>query len=229
MRRADRLFQVIQLLRGGRLVTAQKLAEKLEVSERTVYRDIADLQSSGVRVDGEAGVGYVLRKGFELPPLMFNRSEIEAVVLGMRMVEAWGSETLAQAARQAMIKIEAVLPEDVRDRIALTHLYSPGGRATPELRRRLDTLRDSIRDRSVAVVDYRREDGDLSRRRIRPLGLFFWGGVWTVVAWCELRVDFRSFRVDRMDSLETLEELFPDEPDKSLAAFLARVTRERPP
>jgi predicted DNA-binding transcriptional regulator YafY len=229
MRRADRLFQVIQLLRGGRLVTAQKLAEKLEVSERTVYRDIADLQASGVRVDGEAGVGYVLRKGFELPPLMFNRSEIEAVVLGMRMVEAWGSETLAQAARQAMIKIEAVLPDDVRDRIALTHLYSPAGRATPELRRRLDTLRGAIRDRSVAIVDYRREDGDLSRRRIRPLGLFFWGGVWTVLAWCELRVDFRSFRVDRMDTLEILEERFPDEPDKSLAAFLARIARERPP
>ena len=229
MRCADRLFQIIQLLRGGRLVTARKLAEKLEVSARTIYRDIADLQASGAPIDGEAGVGYVLRKGFDLPPLMFDRSEIEAVVLGTRMVEAWGSEALAKAARQALIKIEAVLPDDLRDRVALTHLYSPGGRVPEALRQRLDKLRDAIRDRAVALIDYRRDDGDASRRRIRPLGLFFWGGVWTVVAWCELRVDFRNFRLDRMHSLAILEDSFPDEPDKSLAAFLARMARERLP
>jgi predicted DNA-binding transcriptional regulator YafY len=223
MRRADRLFQIVQLLRGGRLVTAKKLAEKLEVSERTVYRDIADLQVSGVPIDGAAGVGYVLRGGFDIPPLMFSRGEIEAIVLGTRMVEAWGGAELAESAREALKKIEAVVPPDLRARIERTHLYAPSYRVPEALRRRLDTLNEAIRDRRVAAIDYRREDGGASQRRIRPLGLYFWGGAWTVVAWCELRVDFRSFRIDRMDRVDVLEERFRDEPDKSLRAFLSRM------
>jgi predicted DNA-binding transcriptional regulator YafY len=226
MRRADRLFQIVQLLRGGRLVTARKLAEKLEVSERTVYRDIRDLQASGVPIDGEAGVGYVLRQGFDIPPLMFSRGEIEAIVLGTRMVEAWGGDQLVDAAREALKKIEAVLPPDLRDRIERTHLYAPGYRVPAAVRKQLDKLHDSIRDQHVAAIDYRREDGGASRRRIRPLGLFFWGGAWTVVAWCELRVDFRSFRVDRVDRLDILDERFPSEPEKSLRAFLSRMRAE---
>jgi predicted DNA-binding transcriptional regulator YafY len=223
MRRADRLFQIVQLLRGGRLVTARKLAEKLEVSERTVYRDVADLQGSGVPIDGAAGVGYVLRGGFDIPPLMFSRGEIEAIVLGTRMVEAWGGAQLADAAREALKKIEAVLPGDLRGRIERTHLYAPGYRVPEAMRRRLDQVNDAIRDRHVAAIDYRREDGGASKRRIRPLGLYFWGGAWTVVAWCELRVDFRSFRIDRMDRLDVLDERFHDESDKSLRTFLSRM------
>lgn len=223
MRRADRLFQIVQFLRGGRLVTARTLAARLEVSERTVYRDVADLQGSGVPIDGEAGVGYVLRGGFDIPPLMFSRSEIEAIVLGTRMVEAWGGAQLADAAREALKKIEAVLPGDLRGRIERTHLYAPGYRVPEAMRRRLDQVNDAIRDRHLATIDYRREDGGASNRRIRPLGLYFWGGAWTVVAWCELRVDFRSFRIDRMDRLEVLAERFRDEPDKSLRAFLSRT------
>ena len=227
MRRADRLFQIVQLLRGGRLVTAKKLAERLEVSERTVYRDVADLQASGVPIDGEAGVGYVLRGGFDIPPLMFSRGEIEAIVLGTRMVEAWGGAQLAESAREALKKIEAVVPPDLRDRIERTHLYAPGYRVPEAMRRRLDALNDAIRDRHVAEIDYRREDGGASAgRRIRPLGLYFWGGAWTAVAWCELRVDFRSFRVDRMQRLEVLSERFRDEADKSLHAFLARMNSD---
>jgi predicted DNA-binding transcriptional regulator YafY len=224
MRRADRLFQIVQLLRGGRLVTARKLAGRLEVSERTVYRDIADLQASGVPIDGEAGVGYVLRRGFDIPPLMFSRSEIEAIVLGTRMVEAWGGTELAEAAREALKKIEAVVPADLKDRIDRTHLYAPGFRVPEALRRRLDALHGSIRDRHFAEIDYRREDGGASLRRIRPLGLYFWGGVWTLAAWCELRQDFRNFRIDRMDRLEVLPDRFPGEADKSLHAFMARLT-----
>jgi predicted DNA-binding transcriptional regulator YafY len=223
MRRADRLFQIVQFLRGGRLVTARQLAEKLEVSERTVYRDIADLQTSGVPIDGEAGVGYVLRQGFDIPPLMFTRGEIEAIVLGTRMVEAWGGEQLAESAREALRKIEAVVPPDLRDRIERTHLYAPGWRMPEALRRRLDALRNAIRDQHVTDIDYRREDGGESQRRIRPLGLYFWGGVWTVVAWCEQRQDFRNFRIDRMARLDTLTERFPSEPEKSLRAFLSRM------
>jgi predicted DNA-binding transcriptional regulator YafY len=223
MRRADRLFQIVQLLRGGRLVTARKLAERLEISERTVYRDIADLQVSGVPIEGEAGVGYVLRGGFDIPPLMFTRGEIEAIVLGTRMVEAWGGAELVEAAREALKKIEAVVPADLRDRIERTHLYAPGFRVPAAVRQRLDQLHQAIRDRRIAAIDYRREDGGASQRRIRPLGLYFWGGAWTVVAWCELRLDFRSFRIDRLDGLEMLSERFRDEPDKSLRAFLSRM------
>src|SRR5688500_13980819 len=111
MRRADRLFQIVQYLRGGRLVTARRLAERLEVSERTIYRDVADLVGSGVPIDGEAGVGYILRSGFDLPPLMFTRAELAALTLGARFVRAWGGAEHAAAAEEALIKIEAVLPE----------------------------------------------------------------------------------------------------------------------
>ena len=118
MRRADRLFQIVQHLRGGRLVTAQKLGTWLEVSERTIYRDIADLQSTGVPIDGEAGVGYMMREGFDLPPLMFTRDEIVALVAGARMVRAFGGAAMARAADEALVKIGAVLPDAEKDRIA---------------------------------------------------------------------------------------------------------------
>jgi len=124
MRRADRLFQIVQKLRGGRLVTARQLAEKLEVSERTIYRDIADLQSTGVPIDGEAGVGYILREGFDLPPLMFTRDEVVALVAGARLITAWGGASMARAAEEAIIKIGAVLPKEDRPRITNTHIHS---------------------------------------------------------------------------------------------------------
>jgi len=111
MRRADRLFQIVQYLRGGRLVTAAMLAERLEVSERTIYRDIADLQSSGVPTDGEAGVGYLMRDGYDLPPLMFTRDEVVALVAGARLIRAWGGAGMARAAEEALTKIGSVLPD----------------------------------------------------------------------------------------------------------------------
>ncbi|RUY62641.1 YafY family protein, partial [Mesorhizobium sp. M7A.F.Ca.CA.001.05.1.1] len=125
MRRADRLFQIVQHLRGGRLVTAQKLGTWLEVSERTIYRDIADLQSTGVPIDGEAGVGYMMREGFDLPPLMFTRDEIVALVAGARMVRAFGGAAMARAADEALVKIGAVLPDAEKDRIARTEIHTP--------------------------------------------------------------------------------------------------------
>ena len=125
MRRADRLFQIVQHLRGGRLVTAAMLAERLEVSERTIYRDIADLQSTGVPIDGEAGVGYILREGFDLPPLMFTRDEIVALVAGARMTRAWGGAAMARAAQEALIKIETVLPIDKRNNLNSVEIHAP--------------------------------------------------------------------------------------------------------
>src|ERR1700722_3112267 len=140
MRRADRLFRIVQFLRLGRLLTAQKLAEKLQVSQRTIYRDIQDLQLSGTPIEGEAGVGYTLRRDMDLPPLMFTRDELTALVLGARLVRAWGGATSMLAAEQALQRIEAVIPADLRERLDTIRMYAPGEQMLPILRERLDML-----------------------------------------------------------------------------------------
>lgn len=222
MRRADRLFRIVQLLRGGRLSTAKKLADTLEVSERTIYRDIADLQASGVPIDGEAGVGYVLRSGFDLPPLMFTHDEITALMVGARLVSAWGGARLALAAEEAMIKIETILPPKLKSRVRTTRVYAPGYRLEPAVRDRLDRLEDAVAGERPVTMAYRREDGAFSERTVRPLGLFFWGGVWTLAAWCDLRRDFRAFRIDRIEELSVAETHFRQESGKTLKDYLER-------
>jgi predicted DNA-binding transcriptional regulator YafY len=226
MRRADRLFRIVQLLRSGRLQTARHLAEKLQVSHRTIYRDVQDLQLSGVPITGEAGVGYTLRRDFDIPPLMFDREEITALVLGARMVQAWGGTQLTEAANRALRKIEAVLPTDLRERIDEVLLYAPGFRVPAELRSKLDTLHTAAQERRVILIAYSREDAQQSIRRLHPLALYFWGGTWTLAAWCELRNDFRSFRVDRMEHLESLPEVFTHKSGQTLADFLRHVRAE---
>jgi predicted DNA-binding transcriptional regulator YafY len=226
MRRADRLFRIVQFLRVGRLTTARRLAEKLQVSERTIYRDVRDLQLSGMPIEGEAGIGYLLRQDFDIPPLMFTRPEIEALVLGARMVQAWGGVKQGEAASQALHKIEAVLPAELRDRIDQTLLYALNFRVSTELKQNVDTLNSAASERRPVEFGYVREDGQDSRRRVRPLGLYFWGGVWTLASWCEMRNDFRNFRVDRMSELRVLEQPFQEDPKKSLQAFMLRM-RER--
>jgi predicted DNA-binding transcriptional regulator YafY len=220
MRRADRLFDILQHLRGGRLVTARRLAERLEVSERTIYRDIADLQASGVPIDGEAGVGYLLRSGFELPPLMFTETEIEAVAFGLRMAAAWGGARLAAAANEALVKVEAVLPDKLAARLVETRLYAVQGIIlSKEDRMRLDVVHDAINARRRLEITYQNEGGERSERVVRPLALYYWGRVWTLAAWCELRNDFRSFRPDRFVTLEAGAS-FPRERGRELADFL---------
>jgi len=220
MRRADRLFDILQQLRGGRLVTARRLAERLAVSERTIYRDIADLQASGVPIDGEAGVGYLLRSGFELPPLMFTQKEIEAVSFGLRMAAAWGGAQIAAAANEALVKVEAVLPAALASKLLETKLYAvPALPLTDQDRARLDIIHDAVNARRRLEIIYQTEDGERSERTIRPLGLYYWGRVWTVAAWCELRSDFRSFRPDRFLGLDT-GDVFPREKGRELTDFL---------
>lgn len=220
MRRADRLFDILQHLRGGRLVTARRLAEKLEVSERTVYRDIADLQASGVPIDGAAGVGYILRAGFDLPPLMFTGAEIEAVALGLRMAAAWGGAQVAEAANEALIKVQSVLPDSMADRVAQTRLYAvPGFALSDDDRVRLDLIHEAINARRRLLAVYEDERGERSERAIRPLGLYFWGRVWTIASWCELRQDFRSFRPDRFIALN-VGPAFPRERGRELPDYL---------
>jgi predicted DNA-binding transcriptional regulator YafY len=219
MRRADRLFQIVQYLRGGRLVTARKLAERLEVSDRTIYRDIADLQSTGVPIDGEAGVGYILREGFDLPPLMFTRDEITALVAGARLVRAWGGASMARAAEEALVKIEAVVPESDRQLLRHTEIHAISTNLTPSEREMIDRVQKSADAKSVLAIRYRDAEGRESTRDIRPLGLWFWGKVWTLVAWCEMRADFRAFRTDRIIEANETGRIFRHERGKTLADF----------
>lgn len=223
MRRADRLFQIVQYLRGGRLVTAAMLAERLEVSERTIYRDIVDLQSTGVPIDGEAGIGYIMRSGFDLPPLMFTRDEIVALVTGARMVRAWGGTAMMEAAEEALVKIETVLPEKERSRVGGTKIFAPEMGLGDHTRAVIDLCEAAIESKDVLSFDYHDEAGQATSRTAQPLGLWFWGRKWTLVAWCELRDDFRMFRLDRMEGLCKAGRCFPAVPERSLAEILSRI------
>lgn len=223
MRRADRLFEIVQYLRGRRLTTARQLAEWLAVSERTIYRDVADLTASGVPIDGEAGVGYRIKPGFDLPPLMFSLNEIEALTIGARFVESWGGPGLAQGARSALAKIAAALPRDKRAALESSRLFAPGIFVDPVPGERLEAMRQALAERRVAQLAYKDGDGRTSQRRVRPLGLYFWGEAWSLAAWCELREDFRNFRLDRIVDLALLPERFADEPGKRLEDFVRRM------
>jgi predicted DNA-binding transcriptional regulator YafY len=220
MRRADRLFRIVQHLRGRRLTTAAFLASRLGVSLRTVYRDVRDLSLSGVPVEGEAGVGYRLKAGFDVPPLMFTLNEIEALAIGARMVEAWGGPVLAESARSAIEKIVAALPAERRLAVDQTRLYAPNFHVDAAAMARLESVRAAIGERRVLRLDYRDAGGKASAREVWPLALYFWGGTWTLGAWCESREDFRNFRVDRIGALAALERRFPDKPGRRLADFL---------
>jgi predicted DNA-binding transcriptional regulator YafY len=220
VRRADRLFRIVQYLRGRRLTTAAFLAGRLGVSLRTVYRDVRDLSLSGVPIEGEAGVGYRLQAGFDVPPLMFTLNEIEALAIGARMVEAWGGPVLADSARTAIEKIVAALPAERCLAVEQTRLYAPNFHVDAASMARLESVRAAIGERRVLQLDYRDAQGKGSERHVWPIALYFWGGTWTLGAWCETREDFRNFRVDRIAALAALERRYPDQPGRRLADFL---------
>jgi len=225
MRRADRLFEIIQWLRSRRVTTAQWLGEKLEVSERTIYRDIRDLMTSGVPIEGEAGIGYALRKGFDLPPLMFNREELAALSLGARIVRSWADPQLADAAERVLSKIEVVLPDELKDKIENSSLYSPMVRLNPEVAEVLGKLRMAIDQQYKVSFGYRREDGEQSHRTVWPLGLFFWGTVWTLGGWCELRDSFRNFRLDRMSAVQQSDKQYSSAEGRTLNDMIKEFTQ----
>ncbi|MDX2157171.1 MAG: YafY family protein [Hyphomicrobiaceae bacterium] len=222
MRRADRLFEIIQHMRRKPTVRARELSEALEVSERTIYRDIQDLMASGVPIEGEAGVGYVLKAGFDLPPLMFKEQEIEALVLGARMVESWGDSELALAATDAIAKIEAVIPERLRGYMASTALLAPASYGSEPIKCDLADMRRAVRSQLKVRFRYTDVLRQHSERTVRPLSLAFFGPVWILAAWCELRDDFRTFRIDRMEEFEVTAERFRTERGKTLQDFLKR-------
>lgn len=222
MRRADRLFQIIQGLHHERAVTARHLADQLEVSERTIYRDIQDLSLSGIPITGEAGLGYRLMKGFHLSPLMFNEEELAALLLGTRMVQTWTDKGLARAARQAMAKIEHVLPDHLKPELERQEIMVPSFPFNPTVSDELELLRGAIKQLHKVHFDYCREDNQKSNRTVHPLGLFYWGKVWTLVAWCELRDSFRHFRLDRMSNITDLNERYTSVQGRTLQDFLAQ-------
>jgi predicted DNA-binding transcriptional regulator YafY len=216
MRRADRLFDIIQILRRKKVTRAADLAARLEVCERTIYRDISDMVATGVPIDGEAGVGYILRPGFDLPPLMFNENEIEALLLGARIVQSWADPELAAGAAAAMDKIGAVSPDPLRQQLDLVRLWAPADHAREPVTIDQVALRHAIREQRKIRFVYRSLDDQTTERVVRPLMMAFYGPVWLLAAWCELRKGFRVFRLDRMSDFAALEERF--EPKRGLTA-----------
>lgn len=203
MSRSERLLQLLQVLRQHRRpVSGRALAETLGISLRTLYRDIASLQTQGADIDGEAGVGYLLRPGYMLPPLMFSADEIEALVLGMRLVASRADPQLVFAARDALSKIDAVLPADLRETLASSPLLAGGKPKLPEDRVDLTLLRKAIQAERTLRIVYRDEKGSATERTIWPFALAFFDGARVLLAWCTLRNDFRHFRTDRMDVIE---------------------------
>ncbi len=211
MSRTQRLFDLIQILRRYRYpVSGKSLAEALGISLRTLYRDIATLQAQGASIDGEPGVGYVLRPGFMLPPLMFSEEEIEALVLGSRWVARRTDKKLGLAATNVLAKIAAVLPEDLRYQLEFSGLLIGPLKTLVERDDEKEALiRHAIRKEHKLQMTYSDMKGDSSLRTIWPLALGFFEEAHVVVAWCELRADFRHFRTDRIVTLVALETRYP--------------------
>lgn len=227
MRRADRLFQIIQLLRRRRTATtATHIAERLGVSERTVYRDIRDLALAGTPIDGEAGVGYRLRPGYDLPPLMFDRDEIQALVLGARIVRQFGDPALARASDAILNKVAAVIPKDLAPLLSDTRLFVPTTIGAARSADALSLAREALIARRKLRFSYANARGEATARTVRPLGVFFWGRTWTLAAWCELRQDFRNFRLDRVSQSALLDQTFEEEAGKTLRDLLAQYGPE---
>lgn len=222
MRRADRLFEIVQLLRGASApTTGAALAEELEVTVRTVYRDIAALQARRVPIEGERGIGYVLRKSFSLPPLMFSADEIDAIAVGARLVRRIRDPNLQQAAARVLSKVTAIVPDALRAQLAAAPLYVSEGEAAVPHAVDLAAVRHAIREFRKIRIGYSDESGNFTRRTIWPIAMAYYVDVTLIAAWCELRRDYRHFRVERIQSSEVLEEKFPADNGRLLSRWLA--------
>ena len=209
------------LLRARRSTTAAALADDLGVSVRTVYRYVKELEDAGVPIEGEAGVGYRLGRGFELPPMLLSADEIEALALGMRMVEQQADAELALAATTLRLRLETAFPAPIRDELVRTHLFAPRGSLPPVRSEHLAVVRRAIATGRRLAFGYTDRYDRSTERVVRPLAVYYWGGTWTVGAWCETRGDYRNFRPDRMEAPALGEPYPPDDPPLSIAAFLA--------
>lgn len=219
MRRAERLFRLVNELRSRGVCRAEDLAAYFEISVRTVYRDIAHLQASGLPIEGEAGVGYLLRPGFDLPPLTFTFEQLDALAIGLSFVEVAGDTSLSQAAGEVRAKLQASLPEPDKRKLENAPLFASrrDGRAAPITK----IVRRAIREATVLQLEYRDRDDSLSSRRVRPLAIWAFTDGWLFAGWCELRSDFRAFRLDRISAVEETGDRFADIPEQNLKAYLA--------
>ncbi len=219
MRRAERLFRIVNEMRTRGVSRANELAEHFEVSVSTIYRDIAHLQASGLPIEGEAGVGYLLRPGFDLPNVTFTHDQVDALAVGLSFVESTGDPEMATAAREARAKIQAGMPQPEERRLADAPYFSLQGRngAAPIL----TLLRQAIRQRQIAQFDYKDGEGKQTGRRVRPLVIWNLTDGWMFSAWCEFRQDFRTFRLDRMANLILTGERFEEDEATGLRAFMA--------
>ncbi len=220
MRRADRLFRIVEYLKARRtVVRAQDLADLLEVSLRTIYRDMADLMTSGTPIIGEAGTGYVLDKHYLVKPLMFDVEELEALALGAQMVQSWSDPSLTKSAHTALDKIHATLPSDLSNSLLDEVLFSFSPQARPIIKVDFTSIRRAIHTRHKVAFHYYNEKQEPTRRTVRPLALAFFAPVWVLLGWCEKRNDFRNFRLDRISDLIIMDVVFYQENGKTLDDF----------
>jgi predicted DNA-binding transcriptional regulator YafY len=226
MRRTDRLFDLIQILRDGRLHRGRDLAEQLGVSVRTIYRDMDTLIASRIPVEGERGLGYMMTAPITLPPLNLTLPELEALHLGLAVVAKATDDDMQKAAASLAGKIDAVLPEDRAAPAAgwgfAVYPFAEAARGFAHMA----PLRGAIRARRKVDIAYADAEDKKSTRRIRPLQMEYWGRVWTLTTWCELRNDFRVFRVDRIDTLDVTFDTYEDEPGKTLADYMAGLDQK---
>jgi len=228
MRPADRLFDIIQTLRtASHPVTAAALADKLEVTVRTIYRDIAALQGSRVPIEGAPGLGYVLRRGYDLPPLMFTIEETDAIALGVRLLRRLRDPKLEAAAQSVLAKLSTVVPPALQSQLVEAPLYVSEGSAPAVTGIDLSQLRSAIRETRKLVISYVDEEGRRTQRTIRPIAMAYYVDVTLVGAWCELRNDFRHFRVDRILTSQVLDERFSADSASLTAEWLA-LRKDRP-
>ncbi len=226
MRRGDRLFQIVQLLRTHKSITARQMAQRLEVSERTIYRDMQDLSLASVPIISETGVGYSIDSSYSLPPITFNEDELEALLLGARMVQSWSDRKMAAEAARVIEKIECILPQDLKRSLQSQEILVPAFHIFSDVAQQLPGIRGSIKRQNKIQLYYQRADSQRSQRIIWPLGLFFWGKVWTMVAWCEKRNEYRQFRIDRIEQYEVLDEIFQTKEDQTLKYYLLQACNE---
>ncbi len=227
IRRAERLFRLVNELRARPISRAEDLARHFEISTRTVYRDIAHLQASGLPIDGEAGVGYLLRPGFDMPRVTFTHDQVDALAVGLSFVERTGDPGLAAAAREVRAALQAGMPQPEARTLADAPFFTvPVRRAAPP---HAALIRQAIRHRRIVALTYRDGTGAASDRRVHPLALWTLPDGAMFTCWCQMRDDFRTFRLDRIGRLDLTDERFPDDPLKSLQAFLAQDRCEAAP
>lgn len=223
MRRAERLFRIIQIMRTANgALTAQRIAEKLEISKRSVYRDMAHLIGSGAPIDSEPGVGFMLRDEFDLPPLSFTFEQLEALALGAKTLALIADKDMSAAAKEALAKIRDAVPQSHQEKLDSPHLMvvPPQGINMPQ--KELRQVRKAIDEKRILGVTYRALDDKVSERQLYPLALTNFGPIWLMTAWCVTRQDFRDFRMDRFDQMQVQREKFTLAPHQTLEAYLKR-------